>query len=159
MQEFKESKQLSIDMLCSHVRARICYYSWLHHRFFVDRLKTVSFVYFSFMVHLFHNMSICSIRGTFFFTVHSFYKYVQSNQQNTHEHKKSFQREQTFFLQCSSLFFLVSVCSLPNIESMDTPCAHTAACVQWLFALCAYYWVNSAQSMTFICKQCGSSIS
>ena len=117
-QEFKQSKQLSIDMHCSHVCASICYYSWLHHRLFINRLKTVSFVFFRSQCILFYNMLICLIRGTFFFMVHSLYKYVQSNQWNTHEHKTSSQQEQTFFLQCSSLFLLMSVCSLLNIESM-----------------------------------------
>ena len=145
-QEFKENKQLSIDMHCSHVRAHICYYSWLHHRLFINWLKTVNFVFFSFTVHLFYSMSICSIRGRFFFTVHSSYKYVQLNQRNTLEHKnkKSFQQEQTFFLQCSSLFFHESVSSPLNKESMDAPCARTTACVQWLFAVCVCYCVNNA---------------
>ena len=103
-------------------------------------------------MHLFYSMSICSIRGRFFFTVHSSYKYVQLNQRNTLEHKnkKSFQQEQTFFLQCSSLFFHVSVSSPLNEESMYAPCARTTACVQWLFAVCVCYCVNNAQWRSYI---------
>ena len=63
-------------------------------------------------------MSIRSIRVTFFFTVHPFYEYVQSNQSNTRDPKKPSQA-QTFFIYCSSLFLRASVSSLPNKESYD----------------------------------------
>ena len=100
----------------------------------------VSFVFFSFTVHLFHNIPICSIRGTFFFTVHSFYEYIQSNQWNMHEHKKSFQQELTFFLQCTSLFLLVSICSQLNkvygctMRTYGSVCAMDVCCVRLLLS-------------------------
>ena len=55
-------------------------------------------------------MPIRPINVTFFFTVHSFYEYVQSNQSNTRDRRKRLQQEQTFFLQ-SSLFFCAFVSS------------------------------------------------
>ena len=63
-------------------------------------------------------MWIRPISETFFFTIHSFYKYVQLNQSNTRDRKKTSQQEHTLFLQCSSLFLHASVSSLLNKESV-----------------------------------------
>ena len=62
-------------------------------------------------------MPICPISVTLFFTVHSFYEYVQSNQSNARDRKKPLQQEQSFFLQCFSLFLRASVSSLLSKES------------------------------------------
>ena len=58
------------------------------------------------------------ISAAFFFTVYSFYKYVESNQSNTCSRKKLWQQKQTLFLQCFSLFLRPSVSSPQNKESM-----------------------------------------
>ena len=57
------------------------------------------------------SMPIRTISMTFFFTVHSLYKYVQSNQSNTLDCKKPTQQEQIFFFNAlpfySARLFLV----------------------------------------------------
>ena len=112
-QDFKEKKQLlvSIDMHCSHVRAHICYYSWLHHRLFINRLKTVSFVFFFLRGTFLLQYADLFNQRDFFFTVHSFYEYVLSNKSNKHERKKSSQQEQLLFFNAllfsSTCLFLV----------------------------------------------------
>ena len=53
---------------------------------------------------------------TFFFTVHSFYEYVQSNQWNMRDSKKPLEQEQTFFQRPS--FFCAFVFGPLNEESI-----------------------------------------
>ena len=101
MQEFKEYKQLSIDMHCSHTPA--FNRGFIIDSSLVDWKQTLHL--FSFTIHLFYNMPICSINRTFFFTIHLFYEYVESNLWNTCECEKPLQQEQTFFLQCFLFFF------------------------------------------------------
>ena len=56
-------------------------------------------------------MPIRPISVTFFSTVHSFYKYVQSSQSNTRYRKKTFTTRANFF-QCLFLFLRASVSRL-----------------------------------------------
>ena len=49
-----------------------------------------------------------SNQSDFFFTMHSFYEYAQSNQSNTHDHKKLSPHDQTLFFNVL-LFFLASL--------------------------------------------------
>ena len=65
----------------------------------------------------FWNMPIRPIRVIFFFSIHSHQKYVESNQSNTRDRKKTSQQGQTFFLQCSSLL-RASISGLLHRESM-----------------------------------------
>ena len=58
--------------------------------------------------------------GVTFFTVHSFYEYIQSNQSNTRDRKKYSQQEQLFFFQCFSLFLRASVSGLLNKDGLPT---------------------------------------
>ena len=53
----------------------------------------------------------------FFLTILLFFEYVESNQSNTRDCKKSSQQEQPFFVQ-SSLFLRAFVSSLLNKESI-----------------------------------------
>ena len=64
-------------------------------------------------------MQIRRISVTFILTVHSFYECVQSNQSNTLDREKPSQQEQTFCLQCSSLFLHSSASSLLKKEFID----------------------------------------
>ena len=58
-------------------------------------------------------MPIRPLSMTFFFIVHLFYKYVQSNQLNTRDRKKLSQQEETFFsLIIFSFSARVSFCPL-----------------------------------------------
>ena len=79
-------------------------------------MLTVSSYFFA--IYLFLNMTIRPISVTFFFTVHSFYEYVQSNQLHTHDRKNLSQQEQPFFFNALLFFLGVSVSSLLNKESM-----------------------------------------
>ena len=66
-------------------------------------------------------MPVCPITVTFFFTVHSFYEYVQSIQLNTRDGKKIRNKSKLF----SSMLFSFSpgVCIWStNKETMMTPC-------------------------------------
>ena len=72
-------------------------------RLFIGRLETESFVFFlhgSFVLEY----SDSSNQRDFFFTVLSFYEYVQSNRSNTRDREKPSQQEQTFFFN-ALLFF------------------------------------------------------
>ena len=51
---------------------------WSDHRLFIIRLESDSLVFFS--SRFVCSMTICPISVTFFFTVHSFNEYVESNQ-------------------------------------------------------------------------------
>ena len=77
----------------------------------VDWKRAVLY-FFSSTARLFQNMTICVISVTFFFTGAPFYEYVQSNHSNTWNREKPLQKEQSFFLQCSSLFLRASVSCL-----------------------------------------------
>ena len=79
----------------------------------VDWKRTVFFFSSRFIC----SMPIHPISVTFFFTVHSFCEYVQSNQSNTRDRKKPSQEKQTFFSVLFS-FFRASLSSLLSKESM-----------------------------------------
>ena len=59
------------------------------------------------------------ISVSIFLMVHSFYEYIESNQSKTRDRKKRLQQEQTFVLQCFSLFLRSSVCSLLPDKARD----------------------------------------
>ena len=63
-------------------------------------------------------MPISPISVTFFFTVHSFDKYVELNLLNTRDRKKTSQQKQTFFFFNASLFLRVCYFIVPNKEAM-----------------------------------------
>ena len=73
----------------------------------------------------------------FFFSVRSFYEYVQSNRSNTRD-RKNFVTRANFFLQCSCLFLRAFV---SNKESIMTLCLKqygdpwAAKTFFWLFSL------------------------
>ena len=92
--------------------------SWLHFSHTIDslledwKLTVLSFfIYGSFIV--FRICRFVQSAWLFSFTVHMFYKYVESNWSNTRDRKKPSQvQDQPLFLQCSPLFLRASVFSL-----------------------------------------------
>ena len=91
-----------------------------NYRLFICRVETESVLFFS-SWFIFLEQADLSNQRDFFFSVHSRYKNVQSNQSNTRDRKKTSNQELTFFLQSSSLFLRVSISNLLHKASMLQP--------------------------------------
>ena len=63
-------------------------------------------------------MPIRPISVTFFFTVYSFYEYVQSNQQNARDRKKILRNQSKLFFFNARLFFSARLFLVYQIKSL-----------------------------------------
>ena len=75
-------------------------------------------------------MLICPIKVTFFFTVNSFYKYVQSNQSNVRGRKILSHHKQMLFLQ--SLLIFSAICLQSTKQKVYDGTVYQAILRSWV---------------------------